>query len=142
MTHITPVRAAARAHLHHALPAAPAAPPRASQLPREGNLKTPQDVFDSMRAGFKAAKAKGVHAKYQFDISGPRGGHWYIVVDDGKATVAKGSIDGANTTFIASDEDWVRLSNGDLSGTLAFMAGRLRIKGDKGLAKQLDVMFP
>ena len=44
---------------------------------------TPQDVFDSMRGSFQAAKAKGVHARYQWDLSGPHGGEWWIDVNDG-----------------------------------------------------------
>ena len=35
---------------------------------------TPQEVFDSMRGSFQPAKAKGVHARYQWDLSGPQGG--------------------------------------------------------------------
>src|SRR6266850_1834282 len=35
---------------------------------------TPQDVFDAMRGSFQPAKAKGVHVRYQWDLSGPHGG--------------------------------------------------------------------
>jgi len=37
---------------------------------------TPQQVFDSMRGSFQPAKAKGVHARYQWELSGPQGGQW------------------------------------------------------------------
>jgi len=37
---------------------------------------TPQDVFDGMRQSFQAEKAKGVHLKYQWQLSGPNGGEW------------------------------------------------------------------
>jgi putative sterol carrier protein len=40
------------------------------------------------------------------------------------------------------DKDWVALSNGDLSGTWAFLTGRLKIRGDRGLAKKLGEIFP
>ena len=36
---------------------------------------TPQEVFDSMRGNFQPAKAKGVHARYQWDLSGPEAGN-------------------------------------------------------------------
>ena len=42
---------------------------------------TPQDVFDGMRGSFQPAKAKGVHARYQWDLSGPT---WWRMVDRGK----------------------------------------------------------
>ncbi|PYK51732.1 MAG: hypothetical protein DME51_02440, partial [Verrucomicrobia bacterium] len=44
---------------------------------------SPQQVFDSMRESFKADKAKGVHARYQWELSGPQGGQWWIDVNDG-----------------------------------------------------------
>src|SRR2546423_13039746 len=39
---------------------------------------TPQQVFDGMKQSFKPDKAKGVHAKYQWNLSGPNGGEWWI----------------------------------------------------------------
>ena len=42
---------------------------------------TPQEVFDAMRGSFQPAKAKGVHARYQWDLSGPT--RWRMV-DRGK----------------------------------------------------------
>src|SRR5215467_7101052 len=58
---------------------------------------TPQQIFDSMRGSFQAAKAKGVHARYQWDLSGRNGGQWWIDVEDGtykrdKITIPKPSI--------------------------------------------------
>ena len=41
---------------------------------------TPQDGFDAMRGSFRPAKAKGVHVRYQWDLSGPHGGEWWIEV--------------------------------------------------------------
>jgi putative sterol carrier protein len=103
---------------------------------------TPRDVFDGMRKSFRAEKAKGVHVRYQFNLNGPNGGDWFIEVNDGKFKMARGRIDNPNVTFITSDRDWVALSNDDLGGTWAFMTGRLKIRGDRGLAKKLGEFFP
>jgi putative sterol carrier protein len=103
---------------------------------------TPQDVFDGMRQSFRAEKAKGVYVRYQFKLSGPNGGNWWIEVKDGTFKMEKGKIANPNVTFTASDRDWVALSNGKLSGTWAFLTGRLRIAGDKGLARKLGEIFP
>ena len=62
---------------------------------------TPQDVFDAMRGSFQPAKAKGVHARYQWDLSGPHGGEWWIEVNDGTYKMGKGKISDPNVTFIA-----------------------------------------
>ena len=111
----------------------------ASNEPRSA---TPQEVFDGMRKNFQAEKAKGVKVRYQFDLSGPNGGGWFIDVNDGKFKMARGRIDNPNVTFVTSDKDWVALSNGDLGGTWAFLTGRLKIRGDHGLAKKLGEIFP
>jgi len=59
---------------------------------------TPQQVFDGMRQSFQAEKAKGVHAKYQWELSGPNGGDWWIDVEDGTFKMGKGKIDNPTVT--------------------------------------------
>jgi putative sterol carrier protein len=103
---------------------------------------TPQEVFDSMRGSFQPAKAKGVHARYQWDLSGPQGGQWWIDVDDGRYKMGKGKIDNPNVTFVAKDKDWVAVSNHQMGGTWAYLTGRLKIRGDQGLARKLGEIFP
>jgi putative sterol carrier protein len=102
----------------------------------------PQDVFDGMRESFRPEKARGVHAKYQWDLSGPNGGHWWIEVNDGKAKIGRGKIDKPDVTFAASDRTWVAISDGKLNGAWAAMTGRLKIRGSRALARKLDEMFP
>src|SRR2546429_8062671 len=103
---------------------------------------TPQQVFDSMRDSFQPAKTKGVHARYQWDLSGPNGGEWWIDVNDGTYKMGKGKIDNPSVTFVTSDKNWVALSNGTLGGKWAFFTGRLKIRGSQSLARKLDEIFP
>jgi len=103
---------------------------------------TPQGVFDAMRDSFQPAKAKGVHARYQWDLSGPNGGQWWIEVNDGTYKMGKGQIDHPNVTFIASDKDWVAICHDQLSGTWAYLTGRLKVRGDQAIARKLGEMFP
>lgn len=103
---------------------------------------TPQDVFDAMRGSFQPTKAKGVHVRYQWDLSGPNGGQWWIEVNDGTYKMGKGQIDHPNVTFRASDKDWVAICHDQLSGTWAYMTGRLKVRGDQGVARKLGEIFP
>src|SRR5712664_2316550 len=103
---------------------------------------TPQEVFDSMRGSFRPAKAKGVHARYQWELSGPQGGEWWIDVNDGTYKMGKGKIDNPTVTFITSDKDWVAMSNGKLKGTWAYMTGRLKVRGPQSVARKLNEIFP
>ena len=106
------------------------------------DASTPQQVFDSMRSSFKPDKAKGVHACYQWELSGPHGGEWWIDVSDGTYKMGKGKIDNPSVTFITSDNDWVAMSNGKLKGTWAYMTGRLKVRGSQAVARKLDEIFP
>lgn len=103
---------------------------------------TPQDVFDGMRQSFQAQKAKGVHLKFQWQLSGPKGGEWWIEVNDGKYQMGRGRIDKPDVTFVATDKNWVALSNGTLGGKWAFFTGRLKIHGSQKAARKLDEIFP
>ena len=103
---------------------------------------TPQQVFEAMRGSFQPAKAKGVHVRYQWDLSGPHGGEWWIEVNDGTYTMGKGKIPNPNVTFIATDKDWVAICHDQLSGTWAYLTGRLKVRGDQGVARKLGEIFP
>jgi alkyl sulfatase BDS1-like metallo-beta-lactamase superfamily hydrolase len=103
---------------------------------------TPQEVFDGMRGSFQPAKAKGVHVRYQWDLSGPNGGEWWIEVNDGTYKLGKGKIPDPNVTFTAKDKDWVAICRDQLSGTWAYFTGRLRVRGDQTVARKLGEMFP
>ena len=103
---------------------------------------TPQQVFDGMRQSFQAEKAKGVHLRYQWQLSGPSGGEWWIEVNDGKFQMGQGKIDKPDVTFVTSDKNWVALSSGTLGGKWAFFTGRLKIHGSQAAARKLDEIFP
>ena len=45
-------------------------------------------------------------------------------------------------TLAMSGEDCLKVLNGQVSGTMVAMTGRLRISGDMGLAMQLASLFP
>jgi putative sterol carrier protein len=113
-----------------------------SAASQETSSSTPQQVFDGMRQSFQANKAKGVHARYQWELSGSNGGEWWIDVNDGTYKMGKGKIDNPSVTFVTSDKNWVALSNGTLGGNWAFFTGRLKIRGDQNLARKLDEIFP
>ena len=114
----------------------------ASAASKESSSSTPQQVFDGMRQSFQAQKAKGVHARYQWELSGPNGGQWWIDVNDGTYKMGKGKIDNPSVTFVTSDKDWVALSNGTLGGKWAYFTGRLKVRGSQSVARKLDEIFP
>jgi putative sterol carrier protein len=118
-----------------------AAPCEAQPTSRLQN-STPQQALDKRQDAFQPDKAKGVHASYQWKLSGPNGGEWWLSVNDGTYKMGRGKIDNPNVTFAASDEDWVAMSNKTLNVNWAYLTGRLKIQGSHSLVKELDEIFP
>lgn len=114
----------------------------ASAVAASNTDSTPQQIFDSMRNSFQPAKAKGVHARYQWDLSGPNGGQWWIDVDNGTYKMGKGKIPNPSVTFMATDKDWVAICHDQMSGTWAYLTGRLKVRGDQNVARKLGEIFP
>ncbi|HZR04324.1 MAG TPA: SCP2 sterol-binding domain-containing protein [Candidatus Udaeobacter sp.] len=103
---------------------------------------TPQQALDKRQDAFRADKAKGVHATYQWKLSGPNGGEWWLNVNDGTYKMGRGKIANPNVTFAATDQDWVAMSNKTLNVQWAYLTGRLKIQGSHSLVKELDQIFP
>src|SRR4051812_48279603 len=103
--------------------------------------QTVADVFKEMEGKFKADKAAGINATFQFDITGEGGGTWNARIEDGQATFSEGAAESPTVTITALDEDWVRIVNGQLNPQMAFMTGKIKVKGDLGLATKLGTLF-
>ena len=103
---------------------------------------TPQQIFDSMPQALVPEKAGSTKAVIQFDLSGDQGGKWWVKIHDGQAESGKGDAPEApQLTLMADAMDYVKISLGQLDGTAAFMQGKLKIKGDIGLAIKMASLF-
>ena len=103
---------------------------------------TVKELFDSLPAKLDRNAAEDLDAVYQFDLSGPQGGHYQLLVHNGICVVKEGTHVDAHVTLSMPGEDCIKLLNGQLSGQAIFMSGRLQISGDLGLAMQLKWLFP
>ena len=102
---------------------------------------TPDHVIEQMPQHLDTAKAGTTNAVVQFDLSGDNGGKWWLKIHDGTAESGKGEIENPNLTLLASAEDYVKIALGQMDGTAAFMQGKLKIKGDMGLAIKFQTLF-
>lgn len=105
-------------------------------------VSTIDEVFTRMGEVFDADKAAGVDAVYQFEMTGDNGGKYWVKVADGQYEVHEGEHDNPSITVITSADDYIKIVNGDLAAMSAFMTGKLKVKGDMGLALKLQSMFP
>jgi len=104
-------------------------------------MPTVKETFDAMAGRFRPDKAAGVNATIQYDISGDQGGSWHAVIKDGTCTVNAGQATSPNLTLGMSAQDWLDMVGGKLSGQMAFMSGKLKLKGDMGLAMKIGGLF-
>ena len=103
---------------------------------------TPQQIFDSMPQALVPEKAGSTKAMIQFDLSGDQGGKWWVKIHDGQAESGHGDApETPQLTLMADAMDYVKISLGQLDGTAAFMQGKLKIKGDMGLAIKMAGFF-
>ena len=85
-----------------------------------------------------SAPIDGYNASYQFDISGEEEGTYQLHFLDGKATVKNIAESPADCTLGLSLNNFHLFLLGKLNGTVAFMTGKLKIKGDIGKAIKLE----
>lgn len=66
-----------------------------------------------------------------FTITGDNGGVWTVTFDEGQALdVQTGDAGDAGFTVKMKDKNFVKMMNGEMTGSNAFMTGKLKFKGD------------
>src|ERR1051326_2035259 len=103
---------------------------------------TPDQIVEAMPNYLIPEKAGSTKATIQFDLSGEQAGKGGIKINDGTAESGKGDApEPANLTLLADSNDWVKIMSGQMDGTAAFMQGKLKVKGDMGLAIKMQSLF-
>lgn len=100
------------------------------------------ELFEIMQNKFQAEKAVGVDAVIQFNLSSDEFDTYYwITITNGTVGLFEGQTDSAKTTFTAKATDYADVVHGKLNAMQAFMQGKLKVKGDMGLAMKLQSIF-
>jgi putative sterol carrier protein len=103
-------------------------------------LATIDEVFTEMESRLEGdpSKIQGMNAVYQFDLTGDGGGEKWVKLADGNGEFGSGQAESPNITITMAARDFLDLVDGKLDGTMAFMSGKLKVKGDMGLAMKLQ----
>jgi putative sterol carrier protein len=104
----------------------------------------PKQIFEEKipeRLKARADKIGGMNAIYQFDISGDGGGSWVLDLTQPGGKVSAGSNPAAKCTVMVSAADFSDIIEGKLNPQMAFMTGKLKVKGDMGLALKLGTIL-
>jgi putative sterol carrier protein len=87
------------------------------------------------------AKISGANGVFQFNLSGDNGGSFYVKIADGKAELGEGTYDNPDVTISVSADNLLKMMEGKLNGTTAFMTGKLKVKGNMALAMKLQALM-
>jgi len=106
-------------------------------------MATMKEVVAGIDAALKnnEAKNKGVNGVFQFEISGDDPMTFFFKLEDGASSVAEGTADSSNITISMAASDFKDMIDGKLNGTMAFMSGKLKLKGDMSLAMKLESLL-
>jgi putative sterol carrier protein len=89
----------------------------------------------------KPEVSKQVNSSYQFTLTGDGGGEWYVDLTKPGGEVNSGQLGTPGVTITMTAKDFIDLVSGKLNGQMAFMQGKLKIKGDMSLALKLQTIL-
>ena len=103
---------------------------------------TVKEVLESLPSKLDKDAAENLDAVYQFELLGTQGGQYHLLVHNGTCIVKDGPHADPHVTLSMTENDCIGVLNGQLSGMMMAMSGRLQVTGDIGLAMQLKSLFP
>uniref|UniRef100_A0AAQ5ZCJ8 Hydroxysteroid dehydrogenase-like protein 2 n=1 Tax=Amphiprion ocellaris TaxID=80972 RepID=A0AAQ5ZCJ8_AMPOC len=115
-------------------------PPSSSATPASGGPI--ESTFDTIKGVINEDVVKATQAIYQFDLSGEHSGVWFLDLKSGSGSAGQGQPPIKPDVVMTMDSsDFSKMFSGKLKPTMAFMSGKLRIKGDMSLAIKLDKLM-
>ena len=102
------------------------------QLPHEKSI---EEIVKGMSAQANNVEPLGAKIKFVLDDQP-------ILIDGtGDANIVSTEDADADTTVITSKENFLKLKDGELNPMMAVMSGKVKIKGDMGLAMKLQSLM-
>jgi putative sterol carrier protein len=102
---------------------------------------TAREIIEAMPSAFRPERARGIKATYQFELTGEGGGNWVLEIANQQCQVREGIAAAPDATISLAAADYVALVKGELDAMGAFMKGKLKVKGNMGLAMKVINLF-
>ncbi|WP_053071973.1 SCP2 sterol-binding domain-containing protein [Ornithinibacillus contaminans] len=102
-----------------------------------------EEVVNMIHAAlvYDPAATKGKEGVYQFNLTGEDGGTFQMIIEPGNARAINGVEKEPDVVLTLDADDLKNLVAGTLNPTAAFMSGKLKIKGNMGLALKLQTVL-
>ncbi|XP_006906173.1 hydroxysteroid dehydrogenase-like protein 2 isoform X3 [Pteropus alecto] len=112
------------------------------QTPAEQRSGAVEETFRIVKDSLTDDIVKATQAVFQFELSGEDGGTWFLDLKSKSGNVGYGEpSDHADVVMSMSTDDFVKMFSGKLKPTMAFMSGKLKIKGNMALAIKLEKLM-
>lgn len=100
-------------------------------------------LFRVLPRTFNRREAGSVAAVIEWRVTEPDGGASIhtLTIRDGRCRVRPGTLTAPNLVIETSVADFLKLAAGVAKGPALFATGRMRLRGDVGLALRLSLMF-
>ncbi|KAA0703776.1 Hydroxysteroid dehydrogenase-like protein 2 [Triplophysa tibetana] len=100
------------------------------------------DTFNTLKGVLNPDLVKTTQGVYKFELSGEHAGVWYIDLKNDAGCAGSGEPPvKADVVMTMDSADFTKMFAGKLKPTMAFMSGKLKIKGDMGLAIKMEKMM-
>uniref|UniRef100_A0A8D0UX09 Hydroxysteroid dehydrogenase-like protein 2 n=1 Tax=Sus scrofa TaxID=9823 RepID=A0A8D0UX09_PIG len=101
-----------------------------------------EETFRIVKESLSDDVVKATQAIYQFELSGEDGGTWFLDLKSKGGNVGYGEpSDRADVVMSMSTDDFVKMFSGKLKPVVAFLSGKLKIKGNMALAIKLEKLM-
>jgi putative sterol carrier protein len=98
-------------------------------------------ILDKMPEAVAPEKVNGVNATIQLQLTGEGAGDWILNIINGTISVRPGQASAPDLTLGMEASDYVALAHGQINPVNLFMAGKIKLQGDMGLAMKFPEMF-
>ena len=124
---------------------APAGAPAAAPAAKSSSGFASEAVFSAIEKSLaalgssqRAATVKKTNAVFAFEITKDgKKQSWFVDLKNGEGSIGTGAGPKADMTVLVADKDFIDLASGKLNSQKAFMTGKIKIKGNMGLATYL-----
>uniref|UniRef100_A0A8C5G4N5 Hydroxysteroid dehydrogenase-like protein 2 n=1 Tax=Gouania willdenowi TaxID=441366 RepID=A0A8C5G4N5_GOUWI len=112
----------------------------ASEAPPPSSAGPIENTFDLIKGVINDEVVKATKGIYQFNRQ--HSGVWFMDLKNGAGSVGRGEPNvKADVVMTMDSDDFTKMFAGKMKPTMAFMSGKLRIKGDMTLAIKLEKLM-
>ena len=103
--------------------------------------KTCRELLQIMPAILDRSAAKGLHAVYEFQVSGEEVFSAHLRIQEGTCTYSEGPADSPDVVIKTPASVWLAISRGELDGQTAFLSRKFTVEGDLTLLFKMKTLF-